>query len=197
MYCSNCGAPYNEGALFCESCGAKLVDQQAAQAQPAGETVTQTPSPAPTPAPNYTNQTQYQNGSGSYQYQTPPPNMNQPYGQQIVRNTYGIQNRSIALAIVLSIVTCGIYGIYWMIKLNDEINQLAGEDSATSGIMVLVFTLITCGIYGLFWQYKMGERVDRIKGANGNSGLIFLVLSFFGLGIVGYCLMQDTINKSI
>ena len=61
--------------------------------------------------------------------------------------------------------------------------------------MVLILTLITCGIYGFYWEYKMGERVDAIKREGGNTGILFLILSFIGLGIVGMCLMQDTINK--
>ena len=36
----------------------------------------------------------------------------------------GIEERNIAIAVILSIVTCGLYGIYWMIKLNDEVNQI-------------------------------------------------------------------------
>ena len=42
---------------------------------------------------------------------------------------YQIQPRNIALCIILSIITFGIYGIYWMIKINDEVNTLAGETS--------------------------------------------------------------------
>ena len=104
---------------------------------------------------------------------------------------------NIAIAVILSIVTCGLYGIYWMIKLNDEINQICGDTHANSGGMVFLFTLITCGIYGLYWMYKMGEKCDQIKGVNGNSGILYLILGIFGLGIVNYCLMQDTINKAI
>lgn len=108
--------------------------------------------------------------------------------------------RSIVTCILLSIVTFGIYAIYWMVKLNDELNSAAGKTTFTSGGMVVLFTLITCGIYGLFWIYKMGENVDTIKTNNGisssNTGIIYLVLSIFGLGIVGYCLMQDTLNKN-
>lgn len=107
-------------------------------------------------------------------------------------------NRNIVLCIVLTVVTCGIYGIYWMICLNNEINQLAGETEATSGGMVVLLTIVTCGIYGLFWFFKMGERVDKIKGvAGGSTNIIYLVLSIFGLAIVNYCLMQDTINKVV
>ncbi|MBQ8861008.1 MAG: DUF4234 domain-containing protein [Ruminococcus sp.] len=109
--------------------------------------------------------------------------------------------RSIGVCILLSIVTCGIYGIIWMIKLNDELNALAGKQGATSGGVVFLLTLVTCGIYGWFWYYKMGENVDTIKVNNGmqggNSPIIYLVLGLFGLGIVNYCLMQDTINKSV
>ena len=109
----------------------------------------------------------------------------------------GITPRSIPVCVILSIITCGIYGIYWMIKLNDEINLLAGEPGATSGGMVFLFSIITCGIYGLYWQYKMGEKCDRIKRTSGSSGILYLILAIVGFGIIGYCLMQDTINKAI
>ena len=109
--------------------------------------------------------------------------------------------RSIVVCILLTIVTCGFYSIYWMIKLNDELNDVAGKPEATSGGMVLLFTLITCGIYGYYWYYKMGENVDAIKTSKGlassNTGIIYLGLGLFGFGIVNYCLMQDTLNKSV
>lgn len=106
-----------------------------------------------------------------------------------------ITPRNIVLCILFSFITCGIYGIYWMIKLNDEINELANEPNATSGGMVFLFTVITCGIYGLYWMYKMGERVDRINGVNGNSNILYMLVSLFGFSIVSYCLMQDTVNR--
>jgi hypothetical protein len=108
-----------------------------------------------------------------------------------------VSPRNIVLCIVLTFVTCGIYGIYWMIKLNDEINILADEPHATSGGMVFLFTLITCGIYGLYWYYKMGERVDRIQGQNSSTAILYLVLGIFALGIINYILMQDVINKEV
>ena len=108
-----------------------------------------------------------------------------------------IEKRGIALAIVLSIITCGIYGIYWLYKLNDEVSTLAGVEGYTSGGKVIVFTIITCGIYGIYWNYKMGERVDMIKGEKGSTGILYLVLSLFGLSIVNYALMQDAVNNKV
>lgn len=108
-----------------------------------------------------------------------------------------IVRRSIPLAIIFTIITCGIYGIYWMIKLNDEVNYLSGETQATSGVVVFLLGIVTCGIYLFYWLYKMGERCDRIKGMNSSSGILYLILGLLGLSIVSYCLMQDTINKAI
>ena len=105
-----------------------------------------------------------------------------------------IRRREIALCIIFTLLTCGIYGIYWMIVLNDEVNSLSGEVGATTGGMVFLFSILTCGIYGIYWIYKMGERLDRVTGKS-NTGILYIVLSFLGLGIVSYALMQDTLNK--
>ena len=36
-----------------------------------------------------------------------------------------MKQRSVGIAILLSIITCGIYGIYWLIMLNDETNYVS------------------------------------------------------------------------
>lgn len=130
---------------------------------------------------------------------------NYTYNQNVYANNVVYQNgpghsitpRSIVMAVILTIVTCGIYGIYWQIKLNDEINWLANDPTATSGGMVVVLSIVTCGIYGMYWAYKMGEKCDMIKGINGSSAVLYLILSLLGFSIVSYCLMQDTINKAV
>ena len=108
-----------------------------------------------------------------------------------------VQNRSVATCIILSIVTCGIYGIYWFVCLTDDANTVSGDVNGTSGVLACVLTIVTCGIYGFYWAYKLGERIDRINGSQGgNSGVLYLILQFFGLGIVFHCLAQDALNKS-
>lgn len=181
-FCHKCGAQCEDEAKFCKQCGAKLVDVNVNQNQQTYEVP---------PQSQYTSaETNGQNNYGNQNnYGGPAGDMNQRFP--------GIQVRNIAIAVILSIVTCGLYGIYWMIKLNDEINQICGDTQATSGGVVFLFTLITCGIYGWYWMYKMGEKCDRIKGVDGNSGILYLILGIFGLSIVNYCLMQDTINKTI
>ena len=109
-----------------------------------------------------------------------------------------IQQRSIATCIILSLVTCGIYSIYWFICLTDESN-VASKTDGTSGIMALLLTLVTCRIYGIFWYYKQGEKIEKAKAQRGmiqgSSHITYLLLGIFGLGIVAYALMQDSLNQ--
>ena len=111
-----------------------------------------------------------------------------------------IKQRSIATCIILSLVTCGIYGLVWFISLTDDTNQLTGAPYASGG-KALLYTLLTCGIYGFFWVYKLGEKVDNMKQKMGkpasNSAVLYLVLTLFGLGIVAYCLAQSEINEMV
>lgn len=110
-----------------------------------------------------------------------------------------IEQRNIAVCIVLSIVTCGIYGIYWFICLANDTNTVAKEENGTSGGMAFLFSLITCNIYGIYWAYKQGEKIDRAKTERGNyasnSGIVYLLLWIFGLGIVAEALMQNELNQ--
>lgn len=110
-----------------------------------------------------------------------------------------IERRSIALCIILSIVTCGIYGMIWFVWLNDDTNKVAEEPNPTSGGIALLLTIVTCGIYGLYWAYKQGEKLDAVAVKRGmpagSKSILYLVLSLFGLGIIAYALMQDELNK--
>ena len=108
-----------------------------------------------------------------------------------------VEKRELVKAIILSLVTCGIYGIYWFVKLTNDMNEMTGRKNDTSGGVSYLLSLITCGIYGFYWAYKMGEKADELSGKESSNKIIYLVLQIFGLGIVVYALAQDTINKAI
>lgn len=62
-----------------------------------------------------------------------------------------------------------------------------------------MLTLVTCGIYGFYWAYKQGEKIDKAKNMrnlpSSNSGILYLILQLFGLGIIAYALMQNELNQ--
>lgn len=108
-----------------------------------------------------------------------------------------VKEKNIALCIILSLVTCGLYGLYWFVTLTDDTNTIAGEPG-TSGVMAVILTIVTCGIYGLYWAYKCGEKIDKAHQNRGeaasNGGVLYLILFIFG-GIIAYALIQNEINK--
>ena len=108
-----------------------------------------------------------------------------------------MKKRSIAVAILLTIITCGLYAVYWFVKLTDEVNYVSNTRSDTSGIMAMLLALVTCGIYTLYWSYKMGEKLDRCTGQNSSRGTMYLLLNLVGAGIINFALIQDTLNKML
>lgn len=92
----------------------------------------------------------------SYQQpgQVPPP---QPgYGAVHMKT-----DRSIVVYILLTLVTCGIYGWYFIYCLARDVNTVcAGDGQNTTGLgMYILLSLVTCGIYPIFWMYNLGNRL--------------------------------------
>lgn len=130
--------------------------------------------------------------------QDQPQQQNQ-YQQQVYNtNMQLIKNRNIAMQVILSILTCGIYGLYWFITMTDESNILSNEKTASGGMAVLL-TLVTCGIYSFYWNYKMGQKLNlagrKYNKSISDNSVLYLVLSLLGLTIVNYCLIQSDLNK--
>lgn len=121
-------------------------------------------------------------------------------------------NRNLPLAVILTFVTCGIYGLYWFVVLTDEVNRISMHYNDTPGVMALIFTIVTCGLYGIYWAYRLGVKVSEIKrndmmarygvqyggdyGAGSEEAILYLLLEIFGLNLVVLILAQHTLNSS-
>ena len=106
------------------------------------------------------------------------------------------QPRSVGLGIALTLITCGIYGYYWIYCIHEDTQEVCGRPMSVSGGMVILLSVVTCGIYHLYWCYKMGQLMDEAKGApNSYSGVLYLVLSVLGLSVVSWALMQSEFNR--
>ena len=108
------------------------------------------------------------------------------------------KERSIVSCIIFSIITCGIYGIYWFITMTDDAARL-NENPNFSGGKAFIFSLITCGIYAIYWYYKMGKEISEAGQKRGvpvsDNSIVYLLLGIFGFGIISYCLIQSDLNK--
>lgn len=172
MYCKKCGAKLNEGQIICTSCGVEVGKGN-----------------------------EYCSNCGSKVVPEAVICVNCGVSLKKAKtflNTEGVKRRDIVKAVLLSIVTCGIYNIFWFINVTNDMNRLTGNEKDTAGGVCFVLNLITCGIYGYYWAYQMGKKRDMLsEDENGASKFIYIVLCFFGLTIVAEALMQDAINKAI
>jgi hypothetical protein len=111
-----------------------------------------------------------------------------------------VAQRSVGMAVVLSLITCGIYGIYWFIVLTNEVGKLSGDHTFTGGKHFLL-SLVTCGIWSYVWSYQIGKQVGAAQHQRGlmvsDNSVLYLILTFFGLGIVAYALAQSDVNKLV
>ena len=107
--------------------------------------------------------------------------------------------RSIGLGIILTLVTCGIYGLYWQFKQMETLNFWLGREDY-SFFLWLILSLLTCGIFAIYYEYKMAKGINEVQErsglrVNGDLALICLLLAVFGLGIVSLAIQQSEINK--
>jgi hypothetical protein len=70
------------------------------------------------------------------------------------------QERGIGFAIVMTIVTIGIYGIYWIYKSFDEVKRHRGE--GMGGLLGFLSCFIFLG------YFKLAQYVGRMYRAEGN-----------------------------
>ena len=112
-----------------------------------------------------------------------------------------VKEKSIGLCVVLSLVTCGIYSIYWLYTIAHDLNDLCESQNQEKGAepgLVVVLSIVTCGIYLLYYLWKAGKMVSSLTRSNGHhpsdDSIVLMVLSILQLSLVSYCILQSHIN---
>jgi hypothetical protein len=103
--------------------------------------------------------------------------------------------------VIFTIITCGLFNIYWNYRQMEACNYLLGRQEFDFGKWLLL-TIITCGIYHIYYQYKMGSAIVEIQQKNGkpentNLPVLSLVVTIVGLTIVADCVHQNEINMLV
>ena len=100
--------------------------------------------------------------------------------------------RSLLKWILFSIITLGIYDLFFIYALARDINEMCKEDGKnTAGLLKLILlTIVTCGIYGIYWYYALGNRIQANANEQFNlnvteSGTTILLWMIVGSAICG------------
>jgi hypothetical protein len=93
--------------------------------------------------------------------------------------------RSVLSVLILSVVTFGIYGLFWMVATKEEMNA-EGANIPTAWLLIIPIA----NIY-FFWRYSEGvEHVSRGRLA----APISFILLFF-TGFIAHLVLQAEFNK--
>ena len=110
-----------------------------------------------------------------------------------------IEKREVPIAILLSIVTCGIYFLYWEYKIYDSLYK-ANNQPSSAGVDLLL-SCVTCGIYFIYMMYKSGKMESSALAMYGlqekDDSVLYMILGIFGLGIVSAAIIQTNINNQL
>jgi uncharacterized protein DUF4234 len=102
--------------------------------------------------------------------------------------------RGIAVSLILTLVTCGLYNFYWQYRQMLAANEMLHSEKYRF-LPWLAFTLITCGIYHVYHEYRMSTDIAEVVGRDPKSeGLIAVLLSVFGLSVIVDAIQQSQIN---
>lgn len=137
------------------------------------------------------------------QYQTAP---GQPAPPPMGYAPYRLKaDRSLIAYILLNLITCGIYGWYFLYALARDVNVVcAGDGKTTAGLVKLILlSFITCGIYSFFWYYNLGNRLSANAPRyglnfqeNGTTVLLWMVLGSMLCGIGPFIAMHIIIKNT-
>lgn len=91
--------------------------------------------------------------------------------------------------ILMFLFTFGIYPIYWYCSFQNQLHKQTGM--GFSGVGHFFMTFIP--FYSLYWSYAVGKRLNNLGAVN--NGVLYLILSIFGLGFIAWLLMQNDANN--
>jgi len=123
----------------------------------------------------------------------------EPYRPQPFDEPQRARRISIPVYLLLTLVTLGLWNLYWNYRQMRECNHLLGRREFSWPVWFLL-SLLTCGLYHLYYQYKMGAAIVEIERARGmivneDLALLSLLAALFGVGVVADCIHQHELNK--
>jgi hypothetical protein len=110
-----------------------------------------------------------------------------------------VGERSIVLYIILSLLTCGLFAIYWFIVVAGDIRTLRGT-SDPNGILDFIIGVLTCGIYTYVCYYRYSKYIVEIQQKMGRPvndvSVLAVILAIF-VSLVSLALIQNEINNIV
>ncbi len=109
-----------------------------------------------------------------------------------------MKKRSVAAVVILSLITCGIYGIYWTYVVTRDLQEASGVQSRLSPALLTVLMAFASSAGGALLGYDCDATINALKiqrGSRANDNLVLWVVLGAFLPIVTTALIQNEINN--
>jgi len=89
------------------------------------------------------------------------------------------------MVILLSIITFGIYSLFWYVTTKNEMNA--------KGAQIPTVWLIIIPFVNIWWYWKFSEGVEIVTNKGMETVIAFLLI--YLLGVIGEAIIQNELNK--
>lgn len=100
------------------------------------------------------------------------------------------------VVLILGIITCGLYLIYWNIKVADVLNSVNNREVISQPIAIFAGCCYPINIYFFYLAGKEGlpKVYERTHSPQKDDTVLLLILGFF-IPMVAAMIVQSDINK--
>lgn len=99
-----------------------------------------------------------------------------------------MEKRNEALVVIFSIITLGIYYLYWVAKVQEDLKRRTHLGFGGVGTALCHFV----PFYWLYYSFALGRRLELLSGKD--RAVLYFVLTFLGFGLLVPALAQSQIN---
>ena len=119
-----------------------------------------------------------------------------------------VKYRNPVFVILFTIITIGVYGVYWLFSTTKELHELKAKDAPNTMLIIWMIVLVILGaltppvgiifslagvIVAMFFYWKYSKSIEQISKGKYSFVLLFVFFLFFSP--VSIVLAQLALNK--
>lgn len=108
------------------------------------------------------------------------------------------ENRSLIICFLLSIVSLGLFNIYWAYTVSYEVKEVIDE-AKLNPLFEALGAILTLTLYLVYWSYKYEKYIVKISKEQGipckDYGLLLAIFSIPILFPISMMIMQKQLNN--
>ena len=103
--------------------------------------------------------------------------------------------RNLGIMVVLTIITFGIYYLYWYCSVQNQLRMKTGRGFGGLGHLLMLFIPFVNFVYMIYWMCVVSPRIAEAGGANRGALPVLCILIPFVGSLIFMLWMQNDVNN--